>query len=132
MAVSYALVVNGVGSEPSPHGQFVRMKVLEWQDELTLLADVTTFQPHTTFADFISMVLSTNSLTSLKQHPARIICYNHMIRSKLIPSWTGRTLPSDLECELFALTAHLVKLGIPNLSCLSSAECHIGTARLTS
>ena len=33
--------------------QFVKMKVMEWQEELTLLAKIATSQPHATYAAFI-------------------------------------------------------------------------------
>ena len=37
------------------------------------------------------------------------------IRSKLIPAWTGRAPPNDLERELFALPTRLGGLGIVDL-----------------
>ena len=45
-----------------------------------------------------------------------------LLRTKFIPSLTGRAAPSDLERELLALPAHLGGLGLLNPSNLSTTE----------
>ena len=45
-----------------------------------------------------------------------------IIHSNLIPAWTGRVPPNDLERELFALPARLGGLGIVNPASSSSRE----------
>ena len=95
----------------------VQKKVMEWQEELALLADIATSQPHATYAAFIHGF--THKFTYLsrttpnKDHLLEPL--EQFIRSKLIPAWTGRAPPNDLERELFALPARLGGLGIVDL-----------------
>ena len=84
---------------------------MEWQEELALLADIATSQPHTTYAALIHGF--THKFTYLFN-----LTYSQQeqfIRFKLIPAWTGRAPPNDLERELFALPARLGGLGIVDL-----------------
>ena len=96
--------------------QFVTRKVAEWSDELFQLATAATTQPHATFAAFIHGFV--HKFTYLSRTTPIEVCQlqplEDIIRSRLIPAWTGRAPPSDLERELFALPARLGGLGIPN------------------
>ena len=96
--------------------QFVTRKVAEWSEELLQLANVATTQPHATFAAFIhgfvhkfTYLSRTTPIKDLLLQPLEDI-----IRSRLIPAWTGRASPNELERELFALPARLGGLGIIN------------------
>ena len=97
--------------------EFVQNKVMEWQEELALLADIATSQPHATYAAFIHGF--THKFTYLSRTTPNkdylLEPLEHFIRSKLIPAWTGRAPPNDLERELFALPARLGGLGIVDL-----------------
>ena len=104
--------------------QFVKMKVMEWQEELTLLAKIATSQPHATYAAFIHGFVHKFTYLSRtipnKDHLLQPL--EDIIRSLLIPSWTGRAPPSDLEREFFALPVRLGGLGIVNPAYHSSIE----------
>ena len=97
--------------------EFVQNKLMKWQEELALLVDVATSQPHATYAAFIHGF--THKFTYLsrttpnKDHLLEPL--EQFIRSKLIPAWTGRAPPNDLERELFALPERLGGLGIVDL-----------------
>ena len=96
--------------------QFVKTKVTEWQQELTLMAKVATSQPHATFAAFIHGYVHKftylSRTTPIQDHLLQPL--EDVIRTQLIPAWTGRAPPNDLERELFALPARLGGLGITN------------------
>ena len=89
---------------------------MEWQEELTLLAKIAPSQPHATYAAFIHGFIHKFTYLSRtnpnKDHLLQPL--EDIIRSQLIPSWTGRAPPSDLERELFALPVRLGGLGIVN------------------
>jgi hypothetical protein len=98
--------------------QFVSRKVAEWRDELTQLAIAASTQPHTTFAAFtrgfihkFTYLARTTPIEDCQLQPLEVL---DVIRSRLIPAWTGRAPPSDLECELFALPARLGGMDILN------------------
>ncbi len=103
---------------------FVKKKAMEWQDELTLLAKVATSQPHATFAAFIHGFVHKftylSRTTPNKDHLLQPL--EDIIRSQLIPAWTGRAPPNDVERELFGLPARLGGLGIVNPASRSSKE----------
>ena len=104
--------------------QFVKEKVKEWQEELILLANIATSQPHATFAAFIHGFVHKftylSRTTPIKDPLLQPL--EDIIKSQLIPAWTGRAPPNDLERELFALPAHLGGLGIINPASRSSKE----------
>lgn len=104
--------------------QFVSRKVAEWRDELTQLATAAATQPHATFAAFIHGFV--HKFTYLSRTTPFEDCQlqplEDVIRSRLIPAWTGRAPPCDLERELFALPARLGGLGIPNPASSLSKE----------
>ena len=105
--------------------QYIIKKVSQWK-ELVLLAKIATTQPRASFAAFIhgfihkfTYLARTNpNIGSLLQP------LEDTIRSQLIPAWTGKAPPSDLERDLFALPARLGGLGILNPVTLSSKEFH--------
>ena len=104
--------------------EFVIHKVAEWKEELTQLAIAATTQPHATSAAFIHGFV--NKLTYLSRTTpmkgSLLQPLEDLIRSRLIPAWTGRAPPSDLERELFALPARLGGLGIVNPASSLSKE----------
>ena len=104
--------------------QYITRKVSEWKEELVLLAKIATFQPHASFAAFIhgfihkfTYLARTNPNIGSLMQPLE-----DTIRSQLIPAWTGKAPPSDLERDLFALLARPGGLGIVNPVTLSSKE----------
>ena len=104
--------------------QFVIHKLAEWKEELTQLATAVTTQPHATFAAFIygSVHKFTYLSRTTPMKDSSLQPLEDLIRSRLIPAWTGRAPPSDLERELFALPARLGGLGIVNPASSLSKE----------
>ena len=102
----------------------VQKKVMEWQEELALLADIATNQPHATYAAFIHgcthKFTYISRTTPNKDHLLEPL--EQFIRSKVIPAWTGKAPPNDLKRELFALPARLGGLGIVDLVGRSQKE----------
>ena len=80
------------------------------------MAKVATSQPHATFAAFIHGYVHKftylSRTTPIQDHLLQPL--EDVIRTQLIPAWTGRAPPNDLERELFALPARLGGLGITN------------------
>ena len=80
------------------------------------MAKVATSQPHATFAAFIHgnvhKFTYLSRTTPIQDHLLQPL--EDVIRTQLIPAWTGRAPPNDLERELFALPARLGGLGITN------------------
>ena len=96
---------------------------MEWQEELTLLAKIATSQPHATYAAFIhGFIHKFTYLSRTNSNKDHLLQPLEDIRSQLIPSWTSRAPPSDLERELFALPVCLGGLGIVNPAYHSSIE----------
>ena len=104
--------------------EFVKAKVKNWSLELEQLASIANTQPHAAFSAL------THGLASRWVYVARTIPnighllqpLEELLRTKFIPSLTGRAAPSDLERELLALPARLGGLGLLNPSHLSTAE----------
>ena len=88
---------------------FVSTKVEHWRSVLSLLSDISSSSPHAAYAAF------THGISNLWLFLCRTtpnICHlleplEDLIRSKLIPSLTGRTAPNDLERKLVALPVRL-------------------------
>ena len=103
---------------------FVTEKVLEWKEELLRLADIALTQPHAAFAafthGFVHKFTYLSRTTPFSEHLLQPL--EDVIHSNLIPAWTGRVPPNDLERELFALPARLGGLGIVNPATSSSRE----------
>ena len=103
---------------------FVTEKVLEWKEELLRLADIALTQPHAAFAafthGFVHKFTYLSRTTPFSEHLLQPL--EDVIHSNLIPAWTGRVPPNDLERELFALPARLGGLGIVNPASSSSRE----------
>ena len=102
----------------------ITRKVSTWKEELVLLAKIATTQPHASFAALIHGFI--HRFTYLARTNPNICSLlqplENTIRSQLIPTWTGKAPPSDLECDLFALHARLEGLGIVNPITLFSKE----------
>ena len=104
--------------------EFVKAKVKNWSLELEQLASIANTQPHAAFS------VLTHGLASRWVYVARTIPnighllqpLEELLRTKFIPSLTGRAAPSDLERELLALPARLGGLGLLNPSHLSTTE----------
>ena len=104
--------------------EFVKAKVKNWSLELEQLASIANTQPHTAFSAL------THGLASRWVYVARTIPnighllqpLEELLRTKYIPTLTGRAAPSDLERELLALPARLGGLGLLNPSHLSTTE----------
>ena len=96
--------------------QFVEEKVMEWQEELTRLDRVAIPQPYATFTafthGFIHKFMYLSRTTPFIEHLLQPL--EDVIRSQLIPVWTGRAPPHNLDCELSALPPRLGGLGIVN------------------
>ena len=94
--------------------RFIEKKVTDLQNELIQLANIATSQPHATFTAFIhgfvhklTFLSKTNPFEDNLLQPLEDI-----IRSRLIPAWTGRAPPNDCERDLFSLPARLGGLGV--------------------
>jgi len=104
--------------------EFVRGKVAQWEDELSLLAHIAITQPHAAFVAFTHGMVhrftylcrTTPGIGSLLQP------LEDIIQSKLIPAWTGRAAPNCTERKLFAAPARLGGLGISILPDRASDE----------
>ena len=88
------------------------------QNKLIQLANIATSQPHATFTAFIhgfvhklTFLFRTNPFEDNLLQPLQDI-----IRSRLIPAWTGRAPPNDCERDLFSLPARLGGLGITDVT----------------
>ena len=96
--------------------EMIASKIESWEKELGILSEIATTQPHSSYAAFIhgfthkfNYLLRCNPGISHQLKPLE-----DTIRLKLIPAWTGRPPPSDLERELFSLPARHGGLGIVN------------------
>ena len=104
--------------------QHVTEKVNEWKEELTQLACVASTQPHASYAAFVrgyihkfTYLCRTNPNVEQQLQPLE-----NIIRSHLIPAWSGRTPPNDSTRALFALPTRLGGLGIINPASRSFME----------
>ena len=102
---------------------FVTDKVLQWVEELEL-ASIAQTQPHAAHAAFTHGMTSrwtylTHTMPSIGQIllPLEVI-----IRTKLIPSLTGRPPPNDTEWELLALPARLGGIALVNQAQTADTE----------
>ena len=79
-------------------------------------------QPHAAFAAFTHGFVHKFTYLSRTTPNSEYLLQplEDIIHSKLIPAWTGRAPPNDIE--LFALQAHLGGLGIVNPASSSSRE----------
>lgn len=97
--------------------QIVYDKVMEWNKELKLLAEIAMSQPHATFAafthGFVHKFTYLARTTPFKDHLIQPL--EDTIRFQLLPVWTGKAPPNDNERTVFTLPARLGSLGIPNL-----------------
>ncbi len=75
--------------------QYVAKKVGQWSDELLLLTDMATTQPHATYAAFIHGFVHkfTYLLRTLPCKDNLLQPLEETIRQKLIPAWTSRAPP---------------------------------------
>ena len=103
--------------------EFVRGKVAQWEDELSLLAHIAITQPNAAFVAFahgmihrFTYVWTTPGIGPLLQP------LEDIIQSKLIPAWTGRAAPNCTEHKLFAVPACLGGLSISILPDRASDE----------
>ena len=101
----------------------MKAKVKNWSLELEQLASIANTQPHAAFSA-LTHGLASRWVYVARTVPNMAIFYNRLklLRTKFIPSLTGRAAPSDLERELLALPARLGGLGLLNPSHLSTTE----------
>ena len=97
---------------------------LEWREELLQLENVALPRPHAAFAafthGFVHKFTYLSRTTPNCEHLLQPL--EDIIHSKLIPAWTGRVPPNDVERELFALQARLGELRIVIPASSSSRE----------
>ena len=104
--------------------QWLLNKVREWEEQLLTLAEVARSQPQASYAAFIhgythkfTYLCRTNPDIDQLLEPIEKI-----IRTLLIPTWTGQDAPNDVVRSLFALPVRLGGLGISNLTVSASFE----------
>ena len=112
-----------IGSEHSTN-LYVTNKVTQWSTEVNTLANLATSQPHATYAAY------THGLTSRWSYLARttpdisdnLQSLETAIRTRLLPSISGRNPPRDLERELLGMPARHGGIAIPNPIKISDRE----------
>ena len=104
--------------------QFISDRVNSWERKLLFLSDIAKSQPHAAHAAFTHGYV--HKFTFLCRTNPNIEGYLHplenCIRSKFIPSLTGRSPPNDIERDLLGLPPRLGGLGIINPTRLSTGE----------
>ena len=96
----------------------VKSKITSWVSCVNCLSGIARIQPHAAFAALTHGLMS--KWTYLSRTTPNINCMmiqlDETLRSKLLPPFTGRPPPSDLECSLFALPAKLggLEIGMPS------------------
>jgi hypothetical protein len=93
---------------------YVESKVSSWQSSVCKLTTIAKTQPHAAYSAL------THGLSSKWTYLSRTVPnisnllkpLDDTLRTKLIPTLTGRPPPSDLECALFALPARMGGLGV--------------------
>ncbi len=95
---------------------FLATKVELWTEELNLLATIARTQPHAAHAAFTHGMASKWVYLSrtLQGISSSLIPIEQTIRTKLIPSLTGRPPPNDCERNLLALPARLGGIALAN------------------
>ena len=96
----------------------MKAKVKNWSLELEQLASIANTQPHAAFSA-LTHGLASRWVSNIGHRLQRL---EELLRTKFIPSLTGRAAPSDLEREQLALPARLGGLGLLNPSHLSTTE----------
>ena len=86
-------------------------KVKEWTSSITILSEIAVFSPHAAYS------AQTHGLSSKWSYLCRVTpnighLLNPLDIAKLLPTLTGRPIPNDHECALFALLAQHGGLGI--------------------
>ena len=92
----------------------ISSKVGEWTASITILSEIAISQPHAAYSAL------THGLSSKWSYLSRVTpSISHLLspldialRTKLLPALTGRPIPNDLECALFALPTRHGGLGI--------------------
>ena len=96
--------------------QFVTDKVNQWMQEICILSDIADAQPHVAHAAFTHGYVHKFSFLSrtTPNIESHLLPLETCIRTKLIPSLTGKSPPNDLERDLLGLPPRLGGLGIIN------------------
>ena len=112
---------------------YVESKVSSWRSSVCNLTTIAKTQPHAAYSAL------THGLSSKWTYLSRTIPnisnllkpLDDTLRTKLIPTLTGRPPPSDLECALFALPARMGGLGVTIPSKQADQE-HLSSLLVTS
>lgn len=113
---------------------FVRQKTDEWMEDLDKLVQVATIQPHCAYAAFThSFVPKWNYMMRVMDFEPEELASNLLrlekaIREKLLPKFTGRMPPGDIERDVFELPARLGGLNIMNPSKSSETKFYEASA----
>ena len=94
--------------------EYISSKVGEWTSSITTLSEIAVSQPHAAYSAL------THGLSSKWSYLSRVTPnISHLLnpldvalKTKLLPALTGRPIPNDQECTLFALPARHGGLGI--------------------
>ena len=102
-----------IGSREYVAGQ-VESKVNEWTSNIQCLATIPMTQPHAAYTALTHGLMSkwTYLSRTIPDIGPLLRPLDDALHSVLFPALTGRPLPRDLECKLFALPARLGGLGL--------------------
>ena len=94
--------------------EHLRSKVQEWTSSITLLSEIARSQPHAAYSALVHGLSSKWSyLSRVTPNISHLLLpLDTALRTELLPALTGRPIPNDLECALFALPARYGGLGI--------------------
>ena len=112
-----------IGSRKSKE-EFITKKVDEWIDEVKVLADIASTQPHAVYSALTHGVFGRWSFIT-RAVPDIIdflLPLEHSLHQILLPALTGRPPSSKIDREIIALPARLGGLGIPNPSTHSQSS----------
>ena len=104
--------------------QYVNKKVTEWCSELEKLTSIEETQPHAAYAAITHGLASKwNYISRTTPNIGNLLNpIEDTLRTKLIPSLTGRPPPNDAERDLLALPVRLGGIGVSNPSKRPSEE----------
>ena len=111
---------------------YVTEKVKNWVDEVHLLSEIASSQPHAAYCALTHSLLSkwTYLQRTIPGISHLFLPLENAIRHQLLPNITGKDAFSDKERELFALPTRLGGLGITNLT-TSADDCYNNSKKIT-
>ena len=113
--------------------KYVSSKVSDWSSCVNTLSDIAKSQPQAAFSALTHGLLSkwTYLCRVLPNISHLLMPLDDALRTNLLPTVTGRPIPNDLECDLFALQVQHGGLGIRIPSKVAEREL-LSSQRVTS